>query len=213
MCSFTKSVTLKNTFWTGLQRQSWTDSDQSVYKSSVKEADVPWRGFVIVVPWDRSSPLKRVSGVAPVRIESSDSLQLWRCVITDRWHPGRFKKQTKHTHTCFASLKQPSETNTSDTWLNSCCHLLRILSALSISSSKVVFTDRLCGERSLSATWPVIVRAVGKHSHYSLICSHELYVVRSAERVFSWLLLQWHCASRGKCLYFTGTVYGAYDRL
>lgn len=99
MCSFTKSVTLKNTFWTGLQRQSWADSDQSVYKSSVKEADVPWRGFVIVVPWDRSSPLKRVSGVAPVRIESSDSLQLWRCVITDRWHPGRFKNKQKNTHT------------------------------------------------------------------------------------------------------------------
>lgn len=35
-------------------------------------------------------------------------------------------------------------------------HLLRMLSALSISSSRVVLTDRLCGERSLSAAWPVI---------------------------------------------------------
>lgn len=35
-------------------------------------------------------------------------------------------------------------------------HLLRMLSALSTSSSRVVLTDRLCGERSLSAAWPVI---------------------------------------------------------
>lgn len=41
---------------------------------------------------------------------------------------------------------------------NKCDHLLRMLSALSISSSRVVFTDRLCGERSLSAAWPVILR-------------------------------------------------------
>lgn len=40
---------------------------------------------------------------------------------------------------------------------NKCDHLLRMLSALSISSSRVVFTDRLCGERSLSAAWPVIL--------------------------------------------------------
>ncbi|TNN79204.1 hypothetical protein EYF80_010448 [Liparis tanakae] len=47
---------------------------------------------------------------------------------------------------------------------------LRMLSAVPISSSKVVFTDRLCGDRSLSATWPVILRpaAVDRHSRYSL---------------------------------------------
>lgn len=61
------------------------------------------------------------------------------------------------------------------TWFNSCPpHLLRILSALSMSSSKVVFTDRLCGDRFLSATWPVIFRPAGvdQHSCYS----HLLYM-------------------------------------
>lgn len=103
------------------------------------------------------------------------------------------------SHALLLSNKPPGQTST---WFNSCRHLLRILSALSISSSRVVFTDRLCGDRSLSAAWPVIFRSAGvsKHSHYSLLCSHLFYATGSVEHVFSWLFLQWHCGSRGKCL-------------
>lgn len=91
----------------------------------------------------------------------------------------------------YVSQTPPWDKFITNTWLNSCCHLLRILSVLSISSSKVVFTDRLCGERSLSATWPVIFSSVGKHRHLLGVPNN----------------------SRGKCSECTGTVYGAYDRL
>lgn len=40
-------------------------------------------------------------------------------------------------------------------------YLLRRPSAFSVSSSRAVFTDRLLGDRSLSATWPVILGSVG----------------------------------------------------
>lgn len=86
-------------------------------------------------------------------------MALWEIKIT---------KQTKNTQTYVFYVPQtpPRDKFITNMWLNSCCHLLRILSVLSISSSKVVFTDRLCGERSLSATWPVIFSSVGKHRHH-----------------------------------------------
>lgn len=99
-------------------------------------------------------------------------------------------------------LKRLPKLNTHSCIIISCClHLLRILSALSISSSKVVFTDRLCGERSLSATWPVIFRSVGKHSHESPNSVHMLLcVVTRCACIFH--------GRRGKCLRFTQTAYG-----
>lgn len=84
-------------------------------------------------------------------------------------------------------------------------YLLRILSDLSISSSKVVFTDRLWGDRSLSAAWPVILKSdkESKSWNQSLASIHSTHVViGSDERVF----LR-HRSRRRK------SVYDAYVRL
>lgn len=85
-----------------------------------------------------------------------------------------------------------------DTDRNCCCHLLRILSALSISSSKVVFTDRLCGDRSLSAAWPVIFRSAGVGKHLELQPPSIYSTWLGVMDMFS-LLLQGHSGSGGKC--------------
>lgn len=71
-------------------------------------------------------------------------------------------------------------------------HLLRMLSALSISSSRVVFTDRLRGERSLSVAWPVILTHLQADRRTGFgefrVCSDSVYGAydRSIARGTSW---------------------------
>lgn len=115
-------------------------------------------------------------------------------------------REKKNTHMVLrASLRQNlwhkhilTQTHP-DTDRNCCCHLLRILSALSISSSKVVFTDRLCGDRSLSAAWPVIFRSAGVGKHLELQPPSIYSTWLGVMDMFS-LLLQGYSGSGGKCL-------------
>lgn len=101
MCTFIRHLTLKrleqNTLCTYFKlclKNKVTGclkkkQDQSVSHSFVKEWLMCHGWVVLALPWDSSSPLKRVSGVSSSRVESGDSLQLWGCVITHWWHPGR----------------------------------------------------------------------------------------------------------------------------
>lgn len=116
-----------------------------------RRATVCW--VVTVSPWDGSSPLDRISWITTVWIEIRDPLQLRGRVIAQGWDSGM--KSSKPTRASWFTifemtfLKGKYHQNTD--------YLLSVISALSASSSTVVFTDRLLGDRSLFATWPVIL--------------------------------------------------------
>ena len=139
-------------------KKTWTKDSSWLVASWWKLCEGAWRGlsklYLEIAPflWKEFLELPPWGSRAATLFSSEDVSSQTDGTLQDK----------KHTHgpTCFYQTKPLTQTHP-DTGRNCCCHLLRILSALSISSSKVVFTDRLCGDRSLSAAWPVIFRSAG----------------------------------------------------